>query len=207
VSHFAQAERGALCDLLLAVGPGGPTLCEGWTTGDLAAHLVVRERRPDAAAGVVVPGLGRYTERVQRRVRDGEPWESLVGRVRAGPPAAMRPIDEAVNLVEYFVHHEDVRRASAGWEPRSIDAAEEASLWGRVRQMGRLLGRHSPIGLAVNAPGYGQATVKGGTPAVTVLGAPGELVLLLFGRGAQARVTFEGDEVSIGRLRHTSFGL
>ena len=34
-------------------GPDGPTLCEGWQTRDLAAHLVLRERRPDAAAGVM----------------------------------------------------------------------------------------------------------------------------------------------------------
>ena len=49
---YSREERLALCALLDETGPDAPTLCEGWTTGDLAAHLVLRERRPDAAAGV-----------------------------------------------------------------------------------------------------------------------------------------------------------
>ncbi len=49
---YSREERRALCALLDETGPDAPTLCEGWTTGDLAAHLVLRERRPDAAAGV-----------------------------------------------------------------------------------------------------------------------------------------------------------
>src|SRR5882762_622635 len=36
-------ERRELCDLFLELGPDAPTLCEGWTTLDLAAHLVLRE--------------------------------------------------------------------------------------------------------------------------------------------------------------------
>ena len=46
---FARDERIALCDLLDETGPEAPTLCEGWRTLDLAAHLVLREHRPDAA--------------------------------------------------------------------------------------------------------------------------------------------------------------
>ncbi|MGD0448569.1 MAG: maleylpyruvate isomerase family mycothiol-dependent enzyme [Candidatus Dormibacteria bacterium] len=42
-------ERRELCDLLIQVGPDAPTLCEGWTTSDLAAHLVLRERFPSLA--------------------------------------------------------------------------------------------------------------------------------------------------------------
>ena len=60
---LAQLERGRLCDLLLEVGPDAPTLCEGWTAADLAAHLVIRERKPLAAPGIVAGGkLGEYTE-------------------------------------------------------------------------------------------------------------------------------------------------
>jgi uncharacterized protein (TIGR03083 family) len=50
---YSRDERLALCTLLDKTGPDAPTLCEGWNTGDLAAHLVLRERRPDAAAGVI----------------------------------------------------------------------------------------------------------------------------------------------------------
>ena len=45
---YSQEERLALCALLDKSGPDAPTLCEGWTTGDLAAHLVLREHRPAA---------------------------------------------------------------------------------------------------------------------------------------------------------------
>ncbi len=57
-NSVARAERAALADLMLEVGPDSPTLCGDWTTRDLAAHLVLRERRPEAA-GLVVPALRR----------------------------------------------------------------------------------------------------------------------------------------------------
>ena len=63
--NFAQDERSELCDLLVDLGPDEPTLCEGWTTADLAAHLVVRERRPDSGPGIVWPPLAGYTDSVR----------------------------------------------------------------------------------------------------------------------------------------------
>jgi uncharacterized protein (TIGR03083 family) len=44
VSDYAKRERVLFADLLARVGPDEPTLCAGWTTRDLAAHIVVRER-------------------------------------------------------------------------------------------------------------------------------------------------------------------
>ena len=73
--NWARAERLLLCDLLTRIGPDAPTLCQGWTTGDLAAHLVTRERRPDAGPGLVVPLLAGHTERVQRKItKRGDTW-------------------------------------------------------------------------------------------------------------------------------------
>ncbi len=207
MTHFAQHERHALCDLFLHVGPGAPTLCEGWTAADLAAHLVIRERRPDAAPGMALPPLAAYTERVQRATRDKGRWEDLVARVRGGPPPWLRPLDEIVNTVEFFVHHEDVRRAAEGWEARDLEPGMEAVLWARLKRTGRLLGRKSPTGLSLDAPGFGTATVKTGGPRVTVRGAPGELVLMMFGRGAASNVDFEGDQISVERVRHARLGL
>ena len=40
----------------------------------------------------------------------------------------LEPIDELVNTVEFFVHHEDVRRAAPGWTPRSLDRQLEDAL-------------------------------------------------------------------------------
>ena len=82
---YSREERRALCALLDETGPDAPTLCEGWTTGDLAAHLVLRERRPDAAAGVAGGPLAGYTARVQQRIRAGSrspTWCGPSGRAR-----------------------------------------------------------------------------------------------------------------------------
>lgn len=112
---YARDERAALCDLLDQLGPDAATLCEGWRTADLAAHLVLREHRPDAAVGILGGPLARHTEKVQRALRVKLPYEALVQTVRSGPPRlslfAIPGMDERANFAEYFVHYEDVRRA------------------------------------------------------------------------------------------------
>ncbi|MGJ4074519.1 maleylpyruvate isomerase N-terminal domain-containing protein [Corynebacterium macclintockiae] len=57
----SQSEREALANLLQQSGPDAPTLCEGWSTRDLAVHLVIREYRPDAAAGLFFKGARKPT--------------------------------------------------------------------------------------------------------------------------------------------------
>ncbi|HEY2795011.1 MAG TPA: maleylpyruvate isomerase family mycothiol-dependent enzyme, partial [Micromonosporaceae bacterium] len=83
---LASDERAALSDLFDVVGPDAPTLCEGWQTRDLAAHLVLRDRRPDAAGGIRIKSLAGYTQRVQQSFAT-RPWPELVELVRTGPPA------------------------------------------------------------------------------------------------------------------------
>ena len=87
---LAQSERGVLCDLFTDLGPEAPTLCAGWTTADLAAHLVARERRPDSGPGLVWPPLAGHTDKVRRSIRDRTPWVELVATVRRGPPVLLR---------------------------------------------------------------------------------------------------------------------
>lgn len=133
-ASFAQRERSALCDLLVDLGPDAPTLCEGWRSADLAAHLFIREHRPDASPGLrlrFAPARA-WTKRVQDGARDTLTWDALVGKVRAGPAPLVRPFDKAINTLEYFVHHEDLRRAQTGWEPRLLAPEDEAALWGRL---------------------------------------------------------------------------
>src|ERR1700722_17051024 len=129
---LAQQERNTLCDLFVERGSDAPTLCEGWLTADLAAHLVVRERRPDSGPGLVWPPLAGYTEKVRCSVRDRTPWEKLVEKVRQGPPLLLRPFDGPMNTVEFFIHVEDVRRAQEAWEPRPISPELADALWARV---------------------------------------------------------------------------
>src|SRR6185295_11565772 len=49
-------ERLELCKLLDELGPSAPTLLDGWSAGDLAAHIVVRERDLVAGLCLVLPG-------------------------------------------------------------------------------------------------------------------------------------------------------
>src|SRR6201998_2697714 len=135
----AQRERAALVEILRAVGPDAPTLCEGWTTRDLVAHLVVRERRPDALPGLVFGPLASYTARVQNRLSTSTKWEDLVELFASGPPALslFKILDPVASIHEMFVHHEDVRRAQTGWEPRELDAGTSAAVKRRIAMISR----------------------------------------------------------------------
>jgi uncharacterized protein (TIGR03085 family) len=200
---LASAERRALCDLLDELGPDRPTLCAGWQTRDLAAHLAVRDRRPDAAPGILIKALAGYTGRVQQRFA-ALPWPELVGLVRTGPPRwspyALGALDEKVNTAEYFVHHEDARRGQDGWAPRPADPARDAALWRTAGLVGKLSYRRSPVGIALRRPDGAEVTVRRGPSPVTLIGEPGELLLHAFGRDA-VRLDFDGPEAAVATVR------
>ncbi|WP_168581617.1 TIGR03085 family metal-binding protein [Gephyromycinifex aptenodytis] len=215
MTGLAQLEREALCSTLAKAGPDAPTLCPGWSTRDLAAHLVIRERRPDASPGILLPALAERTQRVQATYAAQE-WPTLIDMVREGPPGwnptRVPTVDDAINLAEFFVHHEDVLRADPAWTPeqvRRLGPDEEAALWSRIRQVGQLSFRRAPVGVVLNAPGFGRRSVKGPTKLGTVVveGSPGELVLFGFGRTEVAQVRFEGEPDSIAALRQAEFGV
>lgn len=210
-SSPARRERHELAELLLETGPDAPTLCEGWTTRDLAAHLVIRESRPDAAPGIVLAPLSGWTNRVQQAVA-AEPFPELVRKVRTGPPTlsvfSIPGMDSAANLVEYFVHHEDVRRGAEGWAPRDLPADLSDGLWRRLSGMARLLFRRVPCGVVLertDGPGA-NVTAKKGTPRVILRGTAGELVLRAYGRTA-ARVDLAGDPECVTAFENARLGV
>jgi uncharacterized protein (TIGR03085 family) len=136
----AQLERGALVATFREVGPHAPTLCEGWNTTDLAAHLVVRERRLDATLGIAVPFLAGYTAKVQDKTATSKSWDALVDLVASGPPiySPFKLLDPVANLGEMFIHHEDVRHAAApSTRVDEPDDAEQAARPGRAGDAGR----------------------------------------------------------------------
>ncbi|MGN9808646.1 TIGR03085 family metal-binding protein [Micromonospora sp. BQ11] len=207
--RYARSEREALADLFGTLGPDAPTINEGWATRDLAAHLVLRERRPDAAGGLLLPPLRGHAERVRRRLA-AQPWARLVGQVRRPPawsPVSNRLTDELVNTMEFFIHHEDVRRARAGWLPRDLPAGLHRALWKRVAPLARLGLRRIPADVFVQAPGYGELSVGRGGEPVRVVGAPGELALFLSGRQRVARVQVAGPTAAVERLRAADLGM
>jgi uncharacterized protein (TIGR03085 family) len=201
---LAQQERKALCDLFWERGPDAPTLCEGWLTADLAAHLVVRERRPDSGPGLVWPPLAGYTDKVRRAVRDRSPWEKLVETVRRGPPLLLRPFDGPMNTVEFFIHVEDVRRAQDGWEPRPISPELADALWARVGPGG--MAKKVPATIVITSPGRADKE-RGTGPRLTLAGDPGELIMFGAGRQRAARVEISGDAALAAQLRAASLGV
>ncbi len=217
---YARDERVALCALLDLTGPREPTLCEGWATLDLAAHLVLRERRPDAGVGMLGGPLAAYTRSVQRKLIERNPYPRLVQMIRSGPPRlslfGLPGIDERANVVEFFVHHEDVRRAQPGWEPRKIDQGLSDVLWGRLG-MARFILRKAPVGVELVRDGEPEPGAPGGhrvritararTPVVTVTGTPSELTMWVFGRTGAARVRLDGGEADVRALSAARWGL
>jgi uncharacterized protein (TIGR03085 family) len=203
-------ERHALADALLDAGPDAPTLCQGWTARDLAAHVVLRDRRPDTIPGMLVKSLRGWTERVQRDCRDGHDYPELVDLVRHAPrwsPLSLAPLDEAANTLEFFIHTEDVRRGGVGRPPRPLEPGLPAVLWRRVPTLARLNLRRIDATVRVEAPGHGAVTIGDGEPGVTVSGDPGELVLFFYGRQSAARVDITGSPDLAGKLRTARFGL
>lgn len=204
----ARRERAALVESMRAAGPDAPTLCEGWTARDLAAHLVVRERRLDAAPGILIPQLAGYTDRVQKQVSESTDWGDLIDQIAAGPPlySPFKLLDPLVNVAEMFIHNEDVRRAQPDWEPRELDDTTVSALSRGIGAMARMTMGKSPARVALTTPqGKALATVGSG-PAVTVTGDPGELLMFAAGR-KQARVTFSGDDDAVAALRAARRGL
>ena len=189
----SQSERAALADLLERLGPDQPTRCEGWTTRDLATHLVVRDRRPDAVPGAVLGGpFASWTAKVSARTAQ-RPFGELVAEVRSGPPAwvptSWPAVDRLVNTVEMVIHHEDVRRAQPDWAPRELPAAVQDQLWRAVPLLGRGPGRgETDGGLVVrrsdvpDGAAGSERRLRNGTPTTTVTGAPLEVLLWVSGR-------------------------
>jgi uncharacterized protein (TIGR03085 family) len=206
----AQAERAALCDLFLQLGPDEPTLCEGWTTYDLVAHLDVREHDPVASIGIVVPPAVGLHDRAIVRDKERRSFEQLVSRVRNGPPFWLKPVDGAINTQEYFIHHEDARRGGGDTTPRpEADVADvETALWNNLGRSHRFMTRGvKDVGVDLVAPDRAPIRARRRDPVVTIAGRPGEILLYLFGRRGAAHVDISGSPAACAALEDASLGL
>ena len=194
---FADRERGELAELLAKLGPDAPTCCAGWTTAHLAAHLVVRDRRPDALAGYAVEGAGKggplvaWTHRAEDHLRTATPYAKVVERVRSGPPLwlpmAWPPVAQALNVSEFAIHHEDVRRAQPDWAPRTLSRQDQDTIWSSFGLYARrAAGRRGVVLRRSDADGEERRV---GAAGRTVEGEPLELLLWSAGRRDVARVT------------------
>ena len=204
-------ERAAICDSFEEFGPDAPTLCEGWNTRDLLAHMLVRERRPDAGAGLVVPFLRKHLEQVTEEYK-AEPWNKMVKTFRDGPPilsvSAIPIVGDKFNLGEFFIHHEDIRRAQPDWVPRENSKELDDALWNPLKMMGRLLFRKSPVGVTLRSAGRDDIVVKKGERSVILVGLPGEIVIHAFGRPLdKVHVVVQGDPADVKAFEDSPRGM
>lgn len=207
---LAASERAALADLLADLGPAEPTLCAGWLTGDLLAHLLVRERRPDAVPGMFLKPLAGWTAKVAAGF-SAVPWAEQVEEFRSGPPrwnpTGWAPLAEISNAAEMFIHHEDARRGQPAWQPRQLDTATRAAV---VAMLGsapvRLALRKVRVGVTAVFPDGGGAALRAGSPVVEVRGEPAEVLLWASGRTA-VRLQCAGDPGAVAALAAAGFGL
>jgi uncharacterized protein (TIGR03085 family) len=206
---LATAERTAISDTFDMLGPDRATLCAGWNTADLLAHLLVRERQPAAAVGIVVGPLAAVTERAMRSYAT-TPWADRVQLLRSGPPLwspfRVPAFDRIGNGAELFVHHEDARRGEPGWAPRPPDADRDGELWAVLGRMAKMFYRGSPVGVVLARPSGERIVAKQADRSVTIVGEPGELVLHGFGRHA-VRVEIGGDPADVAALGSMSRGV
>ena len=210
---FDAQERLALCELFDELGADVPTLLNGWTAKDLAAHIVLRERDLIAGPCLVLPGqFQQFAERRRARLAERTTFEWLVARIRSGPPLGFFRVGwvrSVPNLNEFYVHHEDLRRAN-GLGPRdTLPPALEAALWRNVRQGSRYLSRRlRESGLELAWAGTSEAmTVREAEPTARLSGPPGELLLYIFGRKEVAHVEVTGPAEAVAAVRRTHFGM
>lgn len=207
MTTWAEHERAALCDALVELGPDAPTLCEGWQTRDLAAHCYVRERRPDAAIGVLPLGpLSAYTDRVMASTLRTLGYDEIVQRLRHIPLyLRFGPTDAAINTVEYFVHTEDVRRPN-GMPARDLPDDFERTIWRRLSKQARLSFRRVDAEITL-VPTIGDPVRVGRGERLEIHGRPSELMLLAFNRKDAAKVDLMGSTDAVGKLQQATLGL
>jgi uncharacterized protein (TIGR03085 family) len=206
---LARREREALCDLGLVLGQDAPTLSGDWTAKELFAHLHLREHSLLGAPGLLIPPLSGLTDREMARIVRQD-FTVLVERVRSRglTPYAIPPVDKAVNTLEYFVHHEDLRRAQPGWSPRELPPADESALWSAIRLFGRGLVRPAGVPVRIRRTDTGaEATLRGGGEPAVLSGLPSEIVMFLYGRDQHLGLEFSGPDAHIERLRGAGLGL
>lgn len=210
----ATQRRAGLCDLLASLTLEqwtAETLCAGWDAADIAAHLIVREREPWTGPGLVLGGpFAGLTDR-RRATWKARGRERLLGRLRAGPPwpLTVGPL-AGTQIVEEWIHEQDVRRGGAGLTTPPPGPQLERLLWGAARRFAaRTLAVDGAVVVELTdgrrrhrltaRRGLPIATSTDAAPDVTITGRVAELLLYAVGR-AGAEVVVTGDTAAASLL-------
>ncbi len=140
-----------------------------------------------AGPGIMISALAETTARRMKRAKERYSFTEVVDKVRNGPPRisiyAFPKFGHQLNTTEYFVHHEDVRRAQPTYDVRALPAEQEEGLWKSIRLGAKTLIRKAPSGVVLRLPDGRTSVAKRPTElgSVTVTGDPAELVLFCIG--------------------------
>lgn len=203
---WVQVERQSLVATFASADPEQPTLCEGWTVRHLLAHLVQREHEPLARLADQLshpkPGHEERLSGLVDKARTPTGYEALLARFARGPSrlSPMRWADEAVNFLEYVIHHEDVRRGGLATGTRQLPLDEQDAIWSRMRPLATLGLRRAPVGVTLALPSGQRQQVHRGEDGVVLTGDPVELLLYASGRRTAADVELTGSPEPLRRF-------
>ena len=204
---LARREREALCDLALELGPDSPTLASWRTVEELVAHLLVVERHPYGASGLVLPQWAGAT-RKSRASERARGFPAMVDRLRdPGITPYLLFNARMLTALDLVVAHEDLRRVDPDWKPRKLSDADDDELWRRVTRAARRLKREvgvpadMPVVLERSDPPKSRRTIRRGRDPVVIKAKPLELVYCLHGRRQHYNVSIKGPQWQLDRIR------
>ncbi len=200
---LARTERLGLVEVFRSLGPSAPTLCEGWRTADLLAHLVLRERKPVAALGILVSSLSARTEQLTLELASD--FEANIRLFESGPPSwnPMRYLDALVNGSEMLIHHEDVLRAQPEWKPRVLSAQAQQEARRILRGAAQLMTRGAKV--KVRPDPAGALTPANGE--VVIRGDEVDILLRISGRSTNVHVTILGSAHDVQLFENSRLGI
>ena len=150
----------------------------------------------------MIPALAGYTA----RSRSSSPFDRLAEasstwwRPDRRCYSPLKLLDPLVNTTEMFIHHEDVRRAAPGWQPRELDGDLASALRRQVRLAARMSLSHPPATVTLKDSDGATLASVGKGPQCTITGPVSELVLFLSGRDA-VDLEFTGDDTTVAAVR------
>lgn len=202
-------EREEFADSFLALGADAPTILPGWNAGDLLEHLHLRESAPQLRVATRLPGPLARRAQAALKSYQVSPWQERVARFRTGPGpfSPIGRLDALSGQAELLIHHEDLRRAQDGWEPRRLSTAAAQDAWRAVGLMAPLAMRVRADVALVSPLGGRRVRARSSAGSLRVHGDALELLLWVSGRDEVARVRVHGEPAALRALQDGRRGL
>jgi uncharacterized protein (TIGR03083 family) len=202
--HAIRAQRVAVADLLESLDAGEwsrPSLCQGWTVQDVAAHLTLQQLGllEGLAMFARTPGgMNRVIREAARREAARTPREDIVAGIRASADSRRHNVGVTFQetLIDALVHSQDIARPLG----RTLPLPPEGALIAARRVWSKgwpFHPRRRLAGLRLVAADTDWAAGEG----PEIRGMTADLLLVLTGRGAVALDDLEGDGVPELRRR------